>query len=898
LTRAVQAVAGGTGTVLHVVGEAGIGKTSLLAAATDELVRHGVDVGTAAAHETDQRRHLALIRALLPEAELEHDADPTAAAIGVLEKRAVAGPAALVADDVHWADDASIEVLAAIARRVETLGVLLITAARPLPASHRLRGRNGSDVVLAPLAAGEVAALVEPRVGAPPGPRLTAWLADAAGNPFLALELAGGLAAEGRVTLADGVAELTDPTGLPGDLVERLARRTFLDVPGGELVLRAIAAVPGGLAPDELAALLDRPLGELVTVALAAVGAAVLVDTGTTLAFGHDLLRQAVLASTPPSIVRSLRSRAATVLLERQADPERVATCLLAASEPGDPAEHEQLLRVGRSLQRSHPAAAADLLHRALDGLALDDPRSVPATLELGWILLAAGRAGEVVALLRDRLGHQPGPVPVELLRLEGLALSLTGRLSEASARYDGMDPARLADQFDAADPAVVDAAAELALLRMTAGRLADAHRLVEWAEASTAPATAFRSATIDSVRAWLCGVEGAYEAGIRHARAALAAMARDDGLAVTSGSPTLALGLGLVGLGEGDAALTVFRHRATTTGAAAARPRTAAPLLQFGTTVALFRRGEWDDTLAEVDAGIVAAEETGLGLGAFWPYSIGALVTCARGDLAGARHWLDRADALSPPQELGVEWLVYASAAVHEAEGDVEEAASLLDVLTEGLLVVGAPGLLLNAAADTVRLALATGRHGTAARVVDELAAMTGRTASPVVSALAAWTSGLVAGDPGPIAAAGDRLAACGRGPEAAQARHDAAVTAARAGAPDEARRLATPAFVTYDALGAQHLHRRLRAELRQHGVVVRPRRTPPRAQSGWKSLTASETTVVDLAGEGLTNTQIAEQLYVSRRTVESHLGRIYTKLELSTRAQLVAATARRSRP
>jgi DNA-binding CsgD family transcriptional regulator len=166
------------------------------------------------------------------------------------------------------------------------------------------------------------------------------------------------------------------------------------------------------------------------------------------------------------------------------------------------------------------------------------------------------------------------------------------------------------------------------------------------------------------------------------------------------------------------------------------------------------------------------------------------------------------------------------------------------------------------------------------------------------VVTALAAWTAGLVAGAPGPIEEAGERLAACGRGPEAAQARHDAAVTAARAGAPDEARRLATPAFVTYDALGAQHLHRRLRAELRQHGVMVRPRRTPPRAQSGWESLTLSESTVVDLAGEGLTNTQIAEQLYVSRRTVESHLGRIYTKLELSTRAQLVAATARRSRP
>lgn len=50
-----------------------------------------------------------------------------------------------------------------------------------------------------------------------------------------------------------------------------------------------------------------------------------------------------------------------------------------------------------------------------------------------------------------------------------------------------------------------------------------------------------------------------------------------------------------------------------------------------------------------------------------------------------------------------------------------------------------------------------------------------------------------------------------------------------------------------------------------------------------------------LDLAGEGLTNTEIAERLYVSRRTIESHLGRVYAKLDLTTRAQLVAAAARR---
>jgi DNA-binding CsgD family transcriptional regulator len=113
-----------------------------------------------------------------------------------------------------------------------------------------------------------------------------------------------------------------------------------------------------------------------------------------------------------------------------------------------------------------------------------------------------------------------------------------------------------------------------------------------------------------------------------------------------------------------------------------------------------------------------------------------------------------------------------------------------------------------------------------------------------------------------------------------------------------DRARDLAVEAFRTYDVLGAEHWHRRLRAELRGHDLVMRPRRSPRRPSHGWASLTASEATVVDLTSQGLTNTQIAERLYVSRRTVESHLGRVYAKLGISTRAGLVATVARRAGP
>jgi DNA-binding CsgD family transcriptional regulator len=104
----------------------------------------------------------------------------------------------------------------------------------------------------------------------------------------------------------------------------------------------------------------------------------------------------------------------------------------------------------------------------------------------------------------------------------------------------------------------------------------------------------------------------------------------------------------------------------------------------------------------------------------------------------------------------------------------------------------------------------------------------------------------------------------------------------------------MAKEAFAGYDALGADRLHARLRADLRDGGLAMRPRRVPARTTHGWASLTASEQTIVSLVGEGLTNTEIGQRLYISRRTVESHLGRVYAKLGLGTRGQLVSAAVR----
>ncbi|MGH9024695.1 MAG: helix-turn-helix transcriptional regulator, partial [Acidimicrobiia bacterium] len=354
---------------------------------------------------------------------------------------------------------------------------------------------------------------------------------------------------------------------------------------------------------------------------------------------------------------------------------------------------------------------------------------------------------------------------------------------------------------------------------------------------------------------------------------------------------PTMALAIMLDMLGDGDGALEVLRGADTGPPA----PRWNRPLLQFATAVTLHRRGEWDDALAEAEAGLVGADETDLLLGVQGPFAISAAISCARGRLREAHHWLERASRGAGSSTLGVEWMLYATAQVQEADGDPEGAAALLELFIDAALDAGAPALLLNSGGDAVRLAIAAGRPEMAARVTRGLVEVAGRTESPIARATADWARGLSRNDPGPAIAAAGRLTGCQRVPEAARARHDAAVIAARLGNKDEARALAGETFRTYDTLGAEQLHGRLRAELRSAGLPMRPRRSRPRPQSGWESLTPSEQRVVDLVGEGLTNSEIADRLYLSRRTVESHLGRVYTKLDLMTRAQLVAAVVQR---
>ncbi len=166
----------------------------------------------------------------------------------------------------------------------------------------------------------------------------------------------------------------------------------------------------------------------------------------------------------------------------------------------------------------------------------------------------------------------------------------------------------------------------------------------------------------------------------------------------------------------------------------------------------------------------------------------------------------------------------------------------------------------------------------------------------APVPTALARWCDGLARDEPSLIGTAATELARLGRVTDSARAQHDAAVSFARCGQIDAARRSANTAFQVYERLEAEQWRQQLIAALRAHGLRMRPRRGSTRADSGWSSLTPTEQRVVGLVAEGLTNTEIGERLFVSRRTIESHLGHVYTKLGFSNRVKLVAEAGNRS--
>jgi len=901
LQDALRDATEGRGRLVVVLGEAGIGKTALVRQMVAAASGSGLAVAAAEASPMDAHRPFGPWRDALGLAEVPALApfQIVDALIAEIECRCAHAPQLIVLEDLHFADPACLDVLGGLARSLGTLPVAVVCTLRPRPRLQALeqlldvpalRGQ-ALELPLGPLSGAACTELVTGLLGAPPGPELVREVQRTGGNPLFVTELVEALRREDLLTAdASGTIDLRGAPRLPSLWATLLRHLSLLPAPTRELL--SLAAVLGGaFSAHDLSLVSGRPVVDLAPLLREAVGAGVLGERGDRLVFRHDLMREALYEEIPGGIRPGLHREVAHALLRAGVPAAALAEHLLRGVQTGDAPTLEALTAVAAELTGSAPALAAELWRRAGEFTAPAEPAHFPRRLGLAQALLAGGRAGEAESLCREILaaggaslaGGAQGDVGSCLV----YSLIVQGRIGEAQAelaRLEATSDARRAEHLGLA-AMMASWAGEMGAAAATAR---DAAALAE--AAGNLPAR-IRALTVQG-HVQLCAGELAEAEAVLRVAAGLAERAGTASAHDTS--PLGMLGLALVDEDRLDEAQAWFaRGRLEAQRRGAVQALHMSHLLGVGVPLAA---GRYDDTQAEIEATMALAEDAGLG----WTgilCALRALIVLYREGPEAAAPWLLRCRSLpAAPAYHGMGWYTLAHAEHAAAGGDHERA---LELLLQGWRSCLASGVVVDARLFAATLAGAATRAGNAAcaaEVVETIERLAARNPHvPSIAASAARARGLASGDADALLEA---LAACRasvRRHEHARAAEDAAIALAEQGRRQEAARAAAEALTVQDALGLPWEAARCRAALRRAGLrpALPGRRSRPTA--GWQALTATERRVAELVADGLSNPDVAERLFLSRRTVESHVSHILGKLRLASRRELIATAARR---
>jgi DNA-binding CsgD family transcriptional regulator len=227
--------------------------------------------------------------------------------------------------------------------------------------------------------------------------------------------------------------------------------------------------------------------------------------------------------------------------------------------------------------------------------------------------------------------------------------------------------------------------------------------------------------------------------------------------------------------------------------------------------------------------------------------------------------------------------------------KGDAPAALSHLEATRTFLEDLGFVGRRRDVCPDLVRLAVSEGRHGLARSAAGSLEELVALDPIPSVRGAACRCEGFLSEKPEPHLKAVECYRASGRPLETALSCESAGEAVVKGGG-SEGIALITEAAVIFESLGATQDIARVERMLRALGVKRGAKGQRRRPKTGWDSLTKTEQQVARLAAEGLTNPQIGARLYVSRRTVATHLSHIYQKLGIASRVELAAASANKA--
>jgi DNA-binding CsgD family transcriptional regulator len=892
LDRVLEEARAGRSSVLVVRGESGVGKSVLLDYVAERA--SGCRVARAGAVESEMELPLAGLQQLLGASMLERVENLPApqrdalrlafglsegpapdrfllglAALSLLSDVAEEQPLVCVVDDVQWLDRESAQVLSFVARRLDAEPVGMVFAVREPSAVQELAGLP--DLVVEGLGEHDARALLASGIpGGLDGQVRDRIVAETRGNPLALLELPRGLTA---TELAGGFG-LSAPHALPGRIEKSFLRRLETLPEDTRLLLLVAAADPVG---DPLLAW--RAAERLGVRGSAAASAEEdgLLTIGSRVTFRHPLVRSAIYrsASVPDRQAAHLALAEAT---DREADPDRRAWHLAAAAHgPDEEVALELEHSAGRAQARGGLAAAAAFLQRAV-ALTSDITRradralaAAHASLEAGAFdvalgLLATAEAGSLDELQRAR---------VDLLRAEAAYAQNRGNdapplLLRAAKTLEPLDPKLARETYlDAWSAALF------------AGRLAsggDLRDVSKEARAAPRPAGDPRPSGLLLDGFGLLFTDGRAEAApiLRRATAAFA----DDGVSLEE-----MLRWGWLATA---AAVTVWDFEACLGIAARevelARDSGALAVLAVGVNVftqAVALAGEFGKAsllIAEADA---VVEATGTGV---LPY--GALVLAGlRGREAEASRLIGATvtEATAGGQGTAVQYARWASSILLNGLCRYEEALAAAKDASDD-----APELFVSAWALS-ELIEAASRSGQTAMASDAL----GRLAEHAQASPTDWGLGMVARGSALLRdgeqaerlfqEAVNRLGRTRLRPELGRTHLLYGEWLRRENRRVDARLQLHKAHDLFTTIGMEAFAERARTELGATGETVRKRATETRDE-----LTAQERQIAQLARDGLSNPEIGARLFLSPRTVEWHLRKVFTKLGIRSRREL----------
>jgi DNA-binding CsgD family transcriptional regulator len=305
------------------------------------------------------------------------------------------------------------------------------------------------------------------------------------------------------------------------------------------------------------------------------------------------------------------------------------------------------------------------------------------------------------------------------------------------------------------------------------------------------------------------------------------------------------------------------------------------------------FHAGAWDDALAELESALEAATATGTA----WTSMTTATqlyILVRRGELDTATTTLQRWRTRALPEQFGLPHVTQGEVLLLEARDQVQDAAALARRTWHRALDRGRRIWPLLAGPDSMRVAQAAGDSDLMARIARDTAAVAVEHARALAPAARLVAAVATANAHEATAAALD-YRAIGNVLGEVTAWEEAACLTAVTGAPEEAKTAAARATALAATLGATTIERRVAARLRRLDIRLGSRAGRRRPSTGWESLTPTELQVADLVGQGLTSPQVAARLYISPRTVQTHISHILRKLGLRSRVELAAALSRR---